>query len=283
VKLLAIAFCFPLLALDLNAKAAILMDGRTGEILFEENAHQTMYPASTCKIVTALCLLEEKGGCLDEVAVASREAIRAISPCEKKRKNYTTPSYWLEQNSSHIGIKAKEELSLDVLLHGLMLQSGNDAANVLAEHVDGSVPRFVERMNRRVHELGCSQTHFTNPHGLHHPEHVSSAYDLALMAREALKNLKFRKVVSTLNYERPKTNLQDATYKPQKNRLVQPGQYYYPGAIGGKTGGTTDGKCSLVAAAERDGRLLIAVVMGCDPFRETYKDVTQLFDYGFAQ
>src|SRR5690606_27597099 len=118
------------------------------------------------------------------------------------------PSYWLESDGTMMHLKVGEMVTLDALLHGMMLVSGNDAANVVAEHIEGSVPQFMDSLNEYLQSIGCKNTKYSNPHGLTHHEHWSTAYDLAVMTRKALKIPKFREIVSTLVYTKPKTNKQ---------------------------------------------------------------------------
>lgn len=271
------------LDVSIEAPAAILMNADSGVVLFERNAEEAHYPASITKIATALYLIENKGDVLDEFAEASSEAVAAISPEAKRKQRYRQPSHWLEFGSSHIGLKKGERMTLRSLLDGLMLESGNDAANVIAEHLSGDVPTFISDLNARLAQIGCRHTHFTNPHGLHHPDHVTTARDMAVMTREALKYPMFREVVSALTASRPKTNLQEATQFRQYNKLLRPGKHYYPKAIGVKTGYTSDAGSTLVAAAEDGERTLIAVVLGCDSQQQRFEDTIRLFDAAFRE
>ncbi len=271
------------LEVDISAPSAILMNADTGEILYERDAYSEQFPASISKIATALVVLEERGDRLDEVAVAHRDAVGAISPEEKISANYQLPAHWIETGSSHIGIKRGEQLSLETLLYGLMLRSGNDAANVLAHHIKGDIPLFVAHMNERARRLGCKKTHFMNPHGLHHPEHVTCAYDMALITKEALCHDRFRQVVGTITYEKPASNIQGPTKFYQKNRLIKPGKYYDPRAIGVKNGYTSDARSTLVAASEYQGRTLIACVLRCNAAANAYQDVERLFNAAFLE
>lgn len=265
------------------ARSAILMNADTGAILFSKSADRTHYPASIVKVATALLVLERKETSLDELATARQQAVASISPEAKRRANYKTPSHWIELASSHIGIKLGEQLSLRTLLYGLMLQSGNDAANVLAQHVTGDIPKFTDLLNKRAAELGCRHTHFTNPSGLHHPQQVTTAYDMAVLTRAAMRFPEFCKIVASLRYEKPASNLQPAIVIHQKNRLIRAGKYYYPKAIGVKIGFTQDSRGTLIAAAKDGERTLIAVVLGCQTVADAFQDVAQMFDAAFAE
>ena len=266
------------LEVTVSAKSAILMNAETGAILYEKEPHLPCYPASITKVATALYALEQQGDFLDQDITVSGDALR-----QKSEKNKESHSYWLEQDGTTMGLVKGEVISLDSLLHGLMLVSGNDAANVIAESVGGSITQFVEQMNLYVKSLGCKNTQFLNPHGLHHPEHVTTAYDMSLIAKRALQIHKFRQIVSKVSYVRPKTNKRSQAEIHQSNALLKPGPFYYPKALGIKTGHTSHAMHTLVTAAEHDGRVLIAVLLGCDKKTARYEDAKRLFEKAFAE
>jgi len=266
-----------------NAEAAILMNADTGVILFEKNAHDLHFPASITKIATASYALKNNGDKLDEVITVEQEAVASISEEKKRKNNYEASSYLLVPGGTHIGLKKGEEMSLIDLLYGMMLASGNDAANVIAQHIGGTIPAFVDNLNVYLKEIGCKNTTFLNPHGLHHPKHQTTAFDMAMMAKEALKDPVFRKIVATVRYPRPKTNKQESTTLVQTNRLLKKGKYFYAKAIGVKTGQTSLAGSTLVAAAKNGDRTLIAVMLKCKEREDTLKDATALFDAAFNQ
>ena len=266
-----------------DSPAAILMDVNTGDILFAKNIHKQMYPASITKVATALYALESLGNNLDVNVVANQDSIGAISAKAKRNSNYTNPAYWIEFGSTHMGIKKGEELPLRVLLYGLLVASANDSANVIATHVSGSVPRFMDGLNAYLKYIGFEDTYFLNPHGLHHPRHKSSAYDMALIARKALENELFREIVKTTVFQRPKTNKQEPVPLVQSNRLLKRGEFYYQPAFGVKTGYTSDAGYSLIAAAEKNDRVLIAVILGSEGSKKRYNDVIRMFDTAFDE
>ena len=169
------------------------------------------------------------------------------------------------------------------LLEGMMVVSGNDAANVIAQGIGPSIPGFMDELNAHLKQIGCTQTRFLNPHGLHDPNHQTTAYDLALMTAEALKNPVFCEIVSKPRFIRPKTNKQEATALLQSNRLLRPGKYYYSKAIGVKTGYHSKAKSTFVAASKWEGRTLIAVLMGYKERGEMFEDAIQLFEKAFNQ
>lgn len=268
---------------DLSAKAAVLMNRETGAVLYEKNAHMPLYPASITKMITALYALEKKGDALEEPVKASFDAVCAVHP-HVKRRSQAHPPYRLEFGGTHMGIKAGEVLSFRTLLYGLLLVSGNDAANVIAEYVSGSIPQFMNELNLYVQSKGCLHTQLYAPHGLSHDDHKTTAYDMALLAREALKNRMLRQIVSTTSYIRPATNLQPEAVMHQHNALVNPqSKFYYPKAIGIKTGFTNAAGYTLVAAAEDGNRKLIAVLLGCQRLDERYKEAIALFEAGFQE
>jgi len=267
-----------------KSEAAILMSAETGTVLYEKNAYCQYDPASITKVATALYALRQQGGRLDEEVTAKQDLLGWVSADKKKRANYSLPAYWLEPGASHIGIKVGDKLSIRDLLYGMMLASGDDCANMIAQHVGGSVPKFVEQLNVYVREtLGCRGTHFVNPHGLFHPDHKTTAYDMAMITREALKDPLFRKIVKTLEYKRASKDPLAATPIWQTNKLLKPGKYRYPKAIGVKTGYLSVAQNTLVAAAEDGGRTLIAVLLRCEDRGDSFKDAIRLFDAAFKE
>lgn len=282
-----IPFASPLwaekLSLSVHADSAILMNADTGAILYEKNSRKLQYPASTTKIATAIYALKTKGDNLNVMITADQDAIGSISDQALKKSNYTKPAYWLQEGSSHMGIKRGEELSYRDLLYGLMVASADDAANVIAQHVGGTIPNFIKGMNEYVQKLGAKDTLFMNPHGLHHPKHQSTAYDLAIITIEAMKDPFFRELVSTIRYTRPKTNKQESTILLQTNRLIKKGTYYYPKAIGVKTGYYSLARHNLVAAAKDGDRTLIAVLLKSPERSDVFTDAIKMFEAAFSQ
>lgn len=254
---------------EINSPAGILVEESTGKILYEKNAHEKMYPASTTKILTALLVLEN--GNLEDTVTVSEEAVNSLSD------GYVTPY-----------ISSGEKLTVDQLLNVLLVPSGNAAGNALAEYVSGSIDEFVNLMNSRAKELGCTNTHFTNPYGKHDENHYSSAYDLYLIAKEAMKYEEFRTIVAKPTYSLAPTNRhsKDDRLLYSTNDLVKPSSNnYYEYALGIKTGFTSYAKDCLVAAAQKDNMTLYAVILGADESSSgvsyRYIDSKKLFDYGF--
>ncbi|WP_068467043.1 D-alanyl-D-alanine carboxypeptidase family protein [Candidatus Protochlamydia phocaeensis] len=271
------------LQLDIAGEAAILMNADSGVILFEKEAYIPRYPASTTKIATALYVLKFKKEDLDKVLTAEQDAVATITQEAKRKANYQLPAYWLEPDGSHIGLKKGEQMTMRDLLAGILISSGNDASNVVAQAVGGSIPRFMDQLNAYLKEIGCRQTTFYNPHGLHHPQHQTTAYDLAIMMREALKEPLFCQLIAQQRFVRPKTNKQAATTLLQTNRLIRPGKFYYSKAIGGKTGYHSKAKKNFVVAARSDDRTLIAVLMGYEDRNTIFQEAIKLFDAAFNQ
>ncbi|MCH9608691.1 MAG: D-alanyl-D-alanine carboxypeptidase DacF [Chlamydiales bacterium] len=271
------------LDLEIHAEKALLMNGETGAILFEKEGHTPTFPASTTKISTALYALEVKKRELEKLVVVKKGALSSITPQAKRDSNYRSPPHWLETDGMHIGLKSGEELTFNQLLHGLLIGSANDAANVIAMSISGSVPKFMEEVNRYLIAIGCQETSFNNPHGLHHPAHVTTAYDLALMTKKGLENPLFRDIVGKASYTCPQTNLEYERTFRQTNLLMRSGAYNYPKAIGVKTGSTQAAGKNLVSAAVDGNRLLIAVVLGCQSRAEVYQDTLKLFESAFSE
>ena len=271
------------LKLKVSAKNAVLINADTGAILYEKNAHDRAYPASLTKIATLLYATKKYPMDLDEVVSCPQHCLRKMNKSVKVAHNYKDPAYLLEPDGTHFWIKRGEELSLRDLLYGMILASGNDASNYLAHHLGGSILKFMKGMNAYLKEIGCKETLFSNPHGLHHPRHYTTAYDLALITREALKDDLIRTIVATKEYERSETNLQTAKKVQHSNLLIQPGKFFYPRAIGMKTGYHEDaGYC--FASVARDGeRTLIAILLGGTEPHGRYQDAIRLFDAAFGE
>lgn len=272
------------LELSIEAQGAILINGETGAILFEKNADNLFFPASITKIATALYVLNTASNRLDEKVIAKADALASISPSAKRESRYRAPSHLLETDGTHIGIKRGEEFRLYDLVYGMLLRSANDASNVIAQHLGGTIPNFMCSVNRTLKELGCKKTHFSNPHGLHHPDHVTTPKEMALIAKEAMRFPLFRKMVSSVRYTIGETNLQEERRLLQTNLLLRTGPNFYPRAIGIKTGTNSNAGKTLVAAAEEKGeRMLIAVVMGYTGKGDRYSDVIKMFDAAFSE
>lgn len=269
--------------LNVNAEAAILLNPDNGAILYEKNAHLKLFPASITKIATALYTIHVYGDKLDTLITAEHDSVAWVSKEAKKRSSYTLPAHWLEPNATHIGIKKGEILSLSDLLNGMLISSGNDASNVIAQFIGGTVNNFINDLNAYLKNLGCKNTHFYNPHGLHHPEHLTTAYDMGIIAKEAMKSPIFCEIVKTVQYTRPKTNMQQPTTLIQTNRLLRKGPLYYSKAIGLKTGWTSEAKNTLVAAAEYNGRRLIAVLIKVKEREDLFKEAKKMFEAAFNQ
>ncbi len=280
---LLLLFCFSLCAEPLHvavkSASAVLMNAETGKVLYEKNPHESRFPASTTKIATALFILAEKKPAWDRKLVASADSLRM----KTAKEGLDCPPHWWDSDGTRVGYKVGELLSVESLLYGLMLASGNDSANILAEGLSGSTPLFMEEMNAYLQKIGCTETVFLNPHGCHHPDHVTTAYDLCLMTKEALLQPAFCELVSALSYMRPRTNKQGAAEIKQSNRLLLDGPFRYPKAIGIKTGWHSAGKNCLVAAAKHEGRTLIATILGSENRTDRYADAIRLFEAAFAQ
>ncbi len=266
------------LKVDLSAECAILINAETGAILFEKNASRPYNPASITKIATALYVLEKKGNALGELATATQECL-AIVP---KHMRISQPCL-LQADGTSMGLRVGEVISLKSLLYGLMICSGNDAANVLARYFSGSLDQFVVELNQFLREKGIRHTNFLNPHGLHHPDHRTTAYDMAQITKEAFKYPLFREIVKTVKYTRQPSNKQQGAELVQHNKLLRRGKYYYPKAVGVKTGYTTRSGFTISAAAEHEGRRLIAVLLGCPTVDQRYGDAIKLFEAAFGE
>ncbi len=264
-------------------EAALLMNAETGAILFEKNARVSKFPASTTKVATALYALHLLGPDLNAKVIAEAESLKSLSQELKIKSNFNLPGYWLEPDGTHIGIKVGEELSFRELLEGTLIASGNDASNVIAQALGPTIPKFVAGLNAYLKEIGCQNTKYYNPHGLHHPQHTTTAYDLAWMTKLALNNPIFSEIVAMRRFNRPKTNKQNAATFLQSNRLLRPGSFYYPKAIGVKTGYHSRAKKTFIGAARFENRTLIAVLLGYKDRNAIFSEAIKLFDTAFNQ
>lgn len=271
------------LHLHVKSDCAILMNADSGAILFEKNAHQRVFPASTTKIATAFYALKKIEGDLDQKVVISPEALRSTTEEAKKKANFTLPPHWLESDGSQAGLRKGEEISFRELLQGMLIASGNDASNAIAFHIGKSMPQFMKDLNACLQEIGCLNTSFNNPHGLYHPEHFTTAYDLAILTKEALKIPLFCQIVSSLQCMIPRTPKHEARVLVQTNKLLKKGPYYYSKAIGVKTGYTKAGGPTLVAAARDQDRILIAVLLKSTERNDRFADALKLFEAAFQQ
>lgn len=255
-----------------NAEAALLISPDSGMVLYEKNADERRYPASTTKIMTALLVLENVAD-LNETVTA-------------QASDFET----LEADSSSAGIKEGETVTVEDLLYGLMLPSGNEAAYMLARHVAGSYEAFVDMMNKRAEELGCTGTHFVNPCDLHDDNHYTTARDLYKIAYAAMQDETFADIADTVQWNMSKTNMQEERKVLTTNQLIfssyQPWAYAYCKGI--KTGNTSQAGNCFVGYAEYGDAKLYSVVMGCDSSSLEYSnipasftDTKALFEWGF--
>ncbi|WP_260509927.1 D-alanyl-D-alanine carboxypeptidase family protein [Paenibacillus typhae] len=244
-----------------NARSAILMDAGTGTIIYEKNSHDKLPPASITKIMTMLLTVEA----LDEGRLQLTDMVR-------------TSEYAASMGGSQIFLEPGEEMSVDEMLKGIAMASGNDASVAMAEKIAGSESAFVDMMNSKAEELGLKDTHFANCNGLPAENHYSSAHDIAVISRELLKHERIIKY--TGSYQ---DYLRKDTEKPfwlvNTNKLVR----FYTGADGLKTGYTSEAKFCLSATASRDGLRAVAVVLGEPNTKTRNSEVSGMFDYLFSQ
>ena len=246
----------------IGAQSAILMDANTGVILYAKNIDEKLYPASTTKLMT--CILAAENCQLDEMIKFSHNAVFSI-----------------ERGSSNIGIDEGQSMPLEECLYGILVASANEVANAVAEHIAGTTDDFALMMNQKAAELGCKNTHFTNPHGLFDEDHYTSAYDLALIAKAFFQNELLAKIGNTPSHHFQATATQpDDFIERNKHKLIT-GDIAYEGIKGGKTGYTDEARQTLVTCAEQNGMKLICVVMK-EESPEQFYDTVKLFSYGFT-
>ena len=254
---------------QLYALSAVLMTQDKGEVIFEKDADTIRYPASMTKILTVLLAIMYVDDLYQTVTVS--ETAVAVP-----------------EDSSTMYLKAGEEVRFIDILYGTMLLSANDGANVIAETVSGDISRFVALMNDTAQALGCYNTHFMNPHGYHDDNHFSTARDIAVIAREAMKNETFREIAGTVTYQIPRSNMQRARTITTKTEYMltgsdeKPNKYYYEYATGLKTGSHSHSGYCFCGSASKNGVDLISVVMFTGK-RARWADTIKLMNYGFSQ
>ena len=245
--------------LPVEAKSAVVMDGNTGEFLIEIRADERVYPASTTKILTIhlAALLAD----LESDVIVSDAAVR-LSDAQAVR----------------LGLAAGDKINLMELLKATMVSSGNDGALAIAYAVSGDEQAFVDVMNRYAVSIGCTDTHFANPHGLHDEMHFTSARDMARIAFEAIHNEAFLSIAGIGRY-----TMAGETFVAKGNSFFANLQsdYYYPGAFGLKTGYHQQAGYCFIAAAEKDGQRMIAAVFGCSSYGACFRAARALLDAGF--
>lgn len=258
---------------QLYACSAILIEADSGNVIFEKDIETIRHPASTTKIMTLLlaCQIIPEEQLEETVTISPRAALME------------------DEDAVMMGLQVGEEIRVIDLMYGCAVKSANDAANALAEACAGSVEAFVDLMNQYAQQLGCTKTHFANPHGLTNENHYTTAHDLAIIAREAMKNELFRTLVSTYQYSVPATNVNRRRTITSTNTLFRkptensPNKYYREYAIGIKTGTTNAAQYCFVGAAQQEGVELISVVLYGSGPNGIWADTIKLMDYGFSQ
>lgn len=254
--------------LKIYSEAAILIEAETGEILFEKDIYARKYPASTTKILTAIIALEKCD--LNERAVATNTAIFSV------KSGYTIAN-----------IQEGESFTIGELLDVLMLQSANEAANIIAEHISGSIEEFSKLMNQKAKEIGCLDSNFVNANGAHSNNHYSTAYDLAMIAKYCMKNEKFREIITKESCSLQPTDLwqEERIFRNTNSLMNKDSKYYYETCNGIKTGFTTPAKNCLISSSNKDGFELISVILHAETTEDgqsaRYVDTINLFEYGY--
>ena len=262
---------------DIQAKAALLVDANTGAIVYAKNEHQELYPASLTKIMTALLVVEA----IDKGQLSLDQEVTASSTIES-----------LDTDGSTANIKPGEIMTVEQLLYCMLVVSANEACDILAEAVSGSVDAFVDQMNEKAQALGCENTHFVNPTGLHDSQHYTSAWDLYLITKEALTHKDFVRISDTGDITLPATNLHEARALHSTNYLISVWRsrgYINKNAHGIKTGSTSEAGHCLVSSAAKGSLSFISVVLGCDRLTledgeirtMSFYETNRLFQWGF--
>ena len=246
---------------QLHSAAGIVMDADTGQVLYGQNIHTQLYPASITKIVTLLLAMEK--GDPNDIVTMTDEGVFSVP-----------------RGTTHIALTTGEKIRLEQLEYAMMVESANDAANGIAIHLAGSIEKFAQMMNEKAQEIGAVNSHFTNANGLPDSGHYTTVYDMALFTKEAMEYPQFASLAGTLSYEIPSTNKQPETRILSNRQYMLWPQYIYEGAFAGKTGWTEEAAKTLVTCVERDGVKLICVVMKSKGIVDAeFVDSTNLLDY----
>ena len=251
---------------SVSSNAAVLVENSTSKVLFQKNSEEHMEPASVTKIMTAILVIEN--GSLNDIVTVPYEAISSIP-----------------EGYSIAELKTDEQLSVDELLQLMMVYSANDAANVLAFYMDGSIDGFANRMNNKLSELGLNNSHFTNPSGMHDTNHFSTAHDIASLMQYCIKNTTFQHYSSLRSCRIPATNLSDERFFENTNSMFKDkddNPLFYPYVSYAKTGFTTPARYCLASVAEKDGLECTCVVLSSETSDIRFLDTKSLFEYGFS-
>ncbi|MCI8815125.1 MAG: D-alanyl-D-alanine carboxypeptidase [Lachnospiraceae bacterium] len=242
----------------------VLIEDSTNTILYDKGMHQRMYPASTTKVLSALLAIENSD--LSEEVVFTETGTREVTA-----------------DSANIGMQVGEVLTMEQCLYAMMLSSANEVSSQVAEHVAGSVEKFVEMMNQKAQELGCTDSHFANANGWHDDNHYTSAYDMAKILQAAIRNETFCAISGSQSYVIPPTNYHaEARELGNHHAMLMPGHYHYEGVFAGKTGNTDQAGNTLLTACKKNDITLICMVMQSQE-ADVVDDTAKLLDYGYGK
>ncbi|MBQ9814434.1 MAG: D-alanyl-D-alanine carboxypeptidase [Lachnospiraceae bacterium] len=248
---------------DLLSGSCLMIEANTQAVLYSKNPDEKIYPASTTKLLTCLVALENST--FDETVTFSENAVN------------------LEDDASNIGAVAGEQMTMKDCLYGLMVASGNECANAIAEHIAGSIPKFAEMMNRKAEELGCTGSHFVNPHGLFDENHYTTAADMLKIAQAAFNNSSLLDIISQASYTIKPTNKteEERTLTNSHYMILPHSEYYNEYVVGGKTGYLVESGRCLITLAKKDNMTIICVTMFCPTYTGVFSDTQELLDYAF--
>jgi len=283
---LTISFLHATLVIDIESPSAFLVNETNGKVIFKKNASQKMYPASCTKMAFALYAIKYHQNIFNKKLICSQNALKAMPESQKSKNNFANvPSYVLETDASHMGLKVGEEMLFYDLLMATLVVSADDASNVIAEAMgEGSIEKCVEEVNRYLHSIGCKDTYFKNPHGLHHPDHVSTAEDLARMCQEAMKEPIFKEIIKMDRFQRPSTNKQAAVALRATNKMItKSSPHFYSAVTGGKTGYHRRAGHCLTVQGEKNGRSLISVILQAKSGAVRFQETKKLFETAFQE
>lgn len=268
----------------ITAKSAILINAKTGQILYEKDKDVKRPPASLTKLAFCLSVIDRIPDFHKKVSCPGY-CLKKMSKTQKIAQNYEVDPFLLEPDGMSFGLYTNEILTIEDLLYGALITSGNDAINVLAHEISkGDINSLMKEVNANLKAIGCKNTVLYNPHGLHYPGHLSTAQDFATISKEALKHPKLMEIIGSIKYQRPKTNKQPSRTIWTSNRLLKKGNsLFYPKAKGLKTGYNENAGYCFTGFAEDDNRSLISVVLGCKSYRRAFEETIKLFESAFSE
>ena len=275
---------FGSLSIKIDSPSACIINSDNGKVIYKKNINNKLYPASLTKIATALYIIEKCDFNENRVAICLSEPLKVITEKKKVESNFSLPPHLLENDGSTIYLVPGERVCEGDLIHALLIKSANDSANVLASLYHKSISEFMFGVNRFCRSIGCRNSHFINPHGLHHPNHYSTAHDLAIIMRRAIQNPYLRKIMSKREHTIGKTNKSPSRVLNTTNSLINPNSKYFDhSVITGKTGSHRRAKYNLAISSSKYDRNLVTIINKASSSSKRYDDCKKLIAAAYQE